>query len=39
MKEELQFLADHEDLDEEQWRYLEACFACAAGHFLFSLTS
>ena len=39
MREELEFLVDHADLDGEQWRYLEACFACAAGNALFSLTS
>ena len=37
--EELQRLKDHEDLDVEQWQYLEATYVCAAGNTFFSMTS
>lgn len=39
MREELQNLENREDLDEEQWRYLEATYVCAAGNTFFSMTS
>ena len=39
MREELQNLDDRKDLDEEQWRYLEATYVCAAGNTFFSVTS
>lgn len=39
MREELQILKNREDLDEEQWSYLEALYACAAGNAFFSMTS
>ena len=37
--EELQRMKDQEDLDVEQWQYLEATYACAAGNVFFSVTS
>lgn len=39
MSEELQRLEAVDDLDKEQWRYLEATFVCAAGNAFFSMTS
>lgn len=39
MREELQTLESQEEVDEEQWRYLEATYACAAGNAFFSMTS
>ena len=39
MIEELQRLEDEEDLNVEQWRYLEATYVCAAGNAFFSMTS
>ena len=39
MKEELQRLEVQEELDAEQWQYLEATYACAAGNAFFSMTS
>lgn len=37
--EELQRLKEEEDLDVEQWNYLEATYVCAAGNAFFSMTS
>lgn len=39
MVEELQRLRSEEELDNEQWQYLEATYVCAAGNTFFSMTS